>query len=678
MRKLARTLGLRNPVPVARRAAGSVRRRARDWWRGESEETFFDLHDLRGLNRVLVDYARSAPLSPEPRQAETSVAGATRFVLGLLATQPRLRKQFPRALSDGPTGAFCEWLATVGAARLGLTHAAAGHIRAAFAADPGRRVKRVYEFRPDLREVFPFGMTPHPDRMLFLVWLIVHGPDAFGLTPEEALWFHFERNEDRDRGLVPTYLLQPEWQAAVPHGLTLFGWEELKAYLRDRYGVAGRWFDKARLVAPFRPWDDLTLLLQTKPDLTADFPRRETQAGDAAVVLGWIDSHPELPRPHEAWRDRLREDVTARVPSRPGVNVIGHFRYASGLQEAAAGVVTGVTRAGGRTVLRDLPVKFECDWTDKERYQGLELYDTTVYVAAVNTFPAEWMPRAGVLRRPGVKRIAVWYWELEEIPAGWADKIGWPDEVWAPTRFIADTFRKYVDVPVVPMLPGVELPAFGRKPKAYFGLPDDRFTFLFAFDMGSVMARKNPLGLIAAYKAAFRPDDRAHLAIKVSRGESDPASFAALNRAAADAGVTVINTVLTRADTLALLAACDCYVSLHRSEGLGLGMAETMLMGKPVIATNYSGNTDFMTAETGYLVDYKRVPIVDDLPPYPRGCLWADPSVPHAAELMRRVYERPDEAAAVGARAKAALQDLLSMDAYGKRMIARLQNMARG
>src|SRR5437016_4452708 len=82
---------------------------------------------------------------------------------------------------------------------------AAAHIRAAFAADPGRRVRRVYEFRPDLREVFPFGMTPHPDRRGFLAWLTVHGPDAFGLTPEEGLWFHFERNEDRDRGLVPTY-----------------------------------------------------------------------------------------------------------------------------------------------------------------------------------------------------------------------------------------------------------------------------------------------------------------------------------------------------------------------------------------------------------------------------------------------------------------------------------------
>src|SRR5207237_10601960 len=143
--------------------------------------------------------------------------------------------------------------------------------------------------------------------------------------------------------------------------------------LRDRYEIAGRWSDKARLVAPFRPWDDLTLLLRARPELAADFPRREAAAGNADAVLGWTDRRPELPPPHEAWRERLREDVTARVPTRPAANVVGHFRYASGLQEAAAGVVTGITRAGGRTVLRDLPVKFECDWSDRERYQGLEL-----------------------------------------------------------------------------------------------------------------------------------------------------------------------------------------------------------------------------------------------------------------------------------------------------------------
>jgi glycosyltransferase involved in cell wall biosynthesis len=359
------------------------------------------------------------------------------------------------------------------------------------------------------------------------------------------------------------------------------------------------------------------------------------------------------------------------------VNVVGHFRYASGLQEAAFGVVKGLHRVGFRTSLRDLPVIFPCDWRDRERYLGLEDFDTTVYVAAVNTFPAEWYPRAGLHMRPGVRRIAVWYWELEELPAEWADQLGWADEVWAPTRFIADCFRRYVSVPVVPMLPGVELPPFPARPRSHFGLSDGRFTFLFSFDMASVMERKNPLGLIAAFRRAFRPTDPAQLVIKVSRGERDPDSLAKLRAAAGD-GVMVIDEVMTREDALALMASADCYVSLHRSEGLGLGMAESMLLGKPVVATGYSGNLDFMTPEVAHLVEYRRVPLVEDLCPYPKGCHWADPSIEHAAELMRKVFDRPDEARTLGARAKTHAERVLSVEAAGRRMADRLRVIEAG
>jgi glycosyltransferase involved in cell wall biosynthesis len=480
------------------------------------------------------------------------------------------------------------------------------------------RVKRVFELRPDLREAFPFALTPHPDRRRFLEWLLVHGAKDYGIKPDEAVAWLFEQDAAPDRGLATTYRLRLDWQQAVPHALTPTGWPKLIRFLRGSYDLRGRWVGRARFVPPSE--DD---------------------------------------------------------PTAPGVNVVGHFRYTSGLQEAAFGAVNGLRRAGFRTSLRDLPVIFPCDWRDRERYLGLEDFDTTVCVAAVNTFPAEWYPRAGLHMRPGVRRIAVWYWELEELPAGWADKLGWADEVWAPTRFIADCFRKYVSVPVVPMLPGVELSPFPARPRSHFGLPDDRFTFLFSFDMASVMERKNPLGLVAAFRRAFRPTEPAQLVIKVSRGERDPDSLAKLRAAAGD-GVAVIDEVMTREDALALLASADCYVSLHRSEGFGLGMAESMLLGKPVIATGYSGNLDFMTPDVAHLVDSRRVPIVADLSPYPKGCHWSDPSVEHAAELMRLVFDRPDEARALGARAKAHVERVLSVEAAGRRMADRLRAIEAG
>jgi glycosyltransferase involved in cell wall biosynthesis len=480
------------------------------------------------------------------------------------------------------------------------------------APDPvlGERAMRVYELSRELRTGLPLALTP-AGREGFLRWAIHHSGGEHRVTAGEALALHAHLDRRPDRGLELSYRLHPEWQEAVPGALSPDGWPKLKRWLAERYGVRGRWFANAPL--PF--------------------------AGEGPGVRG--------------------------------VNVVAHFEYASGLQQAALGLVEALQRAGVRTSLRDLPVTFRPD-PHAPRRLGLEEYDTTVYLAAVNTFPDEWYPRAGLRMRPGVRRIAVWYWEMEDVPAEWAARLGWADEVWAPTRFLADTFRKYIRVPVVPMLPGVELPPFDPLPRSHFGLQDDRFVFLFTFDLFSTLARKNPLGLIAAFRRAFRPGEPVDLVLKVSRGESAPNEFARLNEAAAAAGVRVLNAVLPRGELLALLACADCYVSLHRSEGLGLGMAEAMLLGKPVIGTGYSGNLDFMTGENSHLVSCARVPCAADAPPYRRGYTWGEPDLGHAAELMRRVVDRRDEARAKGERAARDLSEWLSVEAYARRVGAAL------
>jgi glycosyltransferase involved in cell wall biosynthesis len=120
----------------------------------------------------------------------------------------------------------------------------------------------------------------------------------------------------------------------------------------------------------------------------------------------------------------------------------------------------------------------------------------------------------------------------------------------------------------------------------------------------------------------------------------------------------------------------DCFVSLHRAEGFGLGLAEAMLLGKPVIATRYSGNLDFMGPENSLLVDYERVEIKEDRPIYPRGEFWAEPSVQHAAAYMREVFEHPEEARARAERAQAGIERLLCLEAAGKRMRERLEHIA--
>jgi glycosyltransferase involved in cell wall biosynthesis len=522
-----------------------------------------------------------------------------------------------------------------------------------------------------MRSAMPFGLTPQ-QRAEYLSWLLIYGEPEMGVSPEQALWFLFQLEETPDRGLVAQYLLNADWQARVPHGLTVFGWPELLTFLRRERGLCGRWQEALPPPRVYRAWDELTLLRQARPDLNDTFPH----ADDADAVLAWIDRRPDLVKPDAGWRAELADDVRGGFSTRPGVNILGHFRYPSGLQQVAATLARAFAAMGWRTTLRDLPIEFPSDLSDRTRYDGIELFDTTIYCASINPPADALLQRCGMALRPGVRRVAVWYWESDVVPETVPARPAPFDEVWAPTRFIAEAFRRRVTVPVVPMLPGVELPRFTPRPRADFGLRDDRFLFLFTFDMASLMARKNPLAVVEAFRRAFRREEPVELVVKVARGDESPADIAALSAACAADNVTLINELWPRERLLALMACCDCYVSLHRSEGLGLGMAETMLMGKPVIATNYSGNLDFLTPETGYLVGGVRVPVPESVPQYPPGSHWVEPSVEHAAQQMRHVFERRDEAKATGERARAALTELMSLQAAGQRMATRLKTRA--
>ena len=626
----------------------------------------FGVGDLAAMNQRFAGWDLS-PLSADPRRAEEDPTAAARFVLALLASCPGLRRRFPAALSGGPDGSFARWLTTGGA---GVTPAGAANVRAAFAENPGLRVRRIYELRADLREAFVLGLTPH-QRAEYLTWLLTYGRDDFGITPEQALWYLGELGEDPGHALVPTYRAQPRWQAAVPHGLTRFGWPTLKAWLAAEYGLSAPWFRRATLTPQFGPWDEVCLLRQAVGD--GSFPRAEAEAGDAAAVLRWIDSIPGIARPGRAWRAELAAELRSGAARRPGVNVIGLFRYTSGLQQAVRGAVQALTRAGVRTSLRDFPVASLREPRDRTEYDGIELFDVTILNTGID-FPAAGVyHQSGLHERPGVYRVGIWWWELETIPNRWLDRAEGVDEIWAPTTFIAGAMRAAFRKPVYPMLPGLELPAFDPLPRSHFDLRDDRFLFTFVFDMNSRMQRKNPLGLIRAFRRAFRREEPVDLAIKVSPPESYyKEQWNELRGAVEDAGVMLIDRVLTREEVLAFLNASDGYVSLHRSEGFGLTCAEAMLLGKPVVATGYSGNLDFMTPENSYLVGYDRVTLAEDIDPYPQGAVWAEPHLDHAAEQLRRVYDRRAEALEIGRRARAEVREVLSPEAAGRRMAARL------
>ena len=250
------------------------------------------------------------------------------------------------------------------------------------------------------------------------------------------------------------------------------------------------------------------------------------------------------------------------------------------------------------------------------------------------------------------------------------------DCIWAPTQFVADAFRKRMPLPVREVLPGVELSEIEPVAKADLGIPPANYVFLFMFDMCSQMVRKNPLAVIEAFRAAFRRSEKATLVIKVSRGRSHPEAFAQLEEAAREAGVILVDDVLSRARAYGFIEMCDCFVSLHRAEGFGLCLAEAMLLGKPVVATNYSGNLAFMHPGNSLLVDYTFAEIAADNPIYKQGNHWADPSVEHAAAHMRYCFDHRAEAAALGAKGCDEVKEKLSLKAAGERMAAQLADVA--
>jgi glycosyltransferase involved in cell wall biosynthesis len=272
-------------------------------------------------------------------------------------------------------------------------------------------------------------------------------------------------------------------------------------------------------------------------------------------------------------------------------------------------------------------------------------------------------------------RIGIWGWETNSIPPRWQKAFELVDEIWVYSRFMAANIGAVAPVPVVPLPPPVEIPVGSVEPQR-LGVPDG-FLFLFVFDYLSTIQRKNPVGLIEAFKLAFAPGEGPQLLIKTINAPLRPlAEEEVLWAAHGRSDIHVIDRSLSPDELAGVMAACDCYASLHRAEGFGLTMAEAMAMGKPVIGTRYSGNVDFMSDENSYLVDYTIGRVGGECEIYPPDGEWADPSIEHAAQLMRRVLDSPDEARARGARAKEEIALLLSPSATGETMRRRLEELA--
>lgn len=362
-----------------------------------------------------------------------------------------------------------------------------------------------------------------------------------------------------------------------------------------------------------------------------------------------------------------------------GVNLVGFLRAEMGIGESlrlasrslsAADVPYGILdyKEPVSEGMRDLT------WVHKEISEPL-------YKANIIHLNADALPHARNYFGEGLwhnrHTIGVWHWELPEFPEEFANGFDYVQELWAPTTFIQEIMSKRQKVPVVRIPHGIHVDVNPELNRDAFGLPHDRFLFYMMYDLQSYTQRKNPKGVIQAFKMAFEKDDpNVGLVLKINNPNYKPDDLEALMELIQGCNnIFIINRVLTRIEVYSLLNCTDCYVSLHRAEGFGLGLAEAMFLGKPVIGTNWSGNTDFMNAENSCPVDYQLARVGYDWGPYRADQIWADPDLGQAAGFMRNLVQNPEWRNQIAMKGQQTIRTQFSPQVTGQMMKQRLMEL---
>ncbi|MDB3936091.1 glycosyltransferase [Granulosicoccus sp.] len=375
-------------------------------------------------------------------------------------------------------------------------------------------------------------------------------------------------------------------------------------------------------------------------------------------------------------------------PNSSVVQLIGPLNKSSGLGQATRMSADALSNTG-------LPIRYVNFDLDNPAPVGFneELSSEPLGLAAVNLIHlnAESIPLVFAYLPDVFKNsynIGYFFWELDTPAKCHELALELLDEVWVSTEYGVTQYKGHSSIPVKNVgmtYETLEMPSKAEcrsEVCSKFGIDQSSTIFLTTFDAMSFVQRKNPQAVIKAFKQAFNNGESVTLVLKTQNRDyvADSQQLriwrSIESLVSNDQRIKLVNETMQYTDVLKLKKGADCYVSLHRSEGWGFGMIEAMNLETPVICTAYSGNLDFCSAETCWLVDYKVTFLGDwDYIFVRPGQKWAEPSIEHAASCMYEMHTNPQLSRKKCENAAEFISENYSVDAIGSRYGDRIREI---
>ena len=363
-----------------------------------------------------------------------------------------------------------------------------------------------------------------------------------------------------------------------------------------------------------------------------------------------------------------------------GVNLYGLLRSEIGLSQGAKLYARALEEGEIPHTLLNLDFVPDLPQNDT-RYDDRLVQVNQYAINVVHINPLEWRVACGTFSQKQFDRhynVIVILWELEKLPKSWTKIFKYIDEVWAPSRFIADAVRKETDKPVTVIPYGMETPYDESLTRADFGLDEDDFLVLMMFDSKSFASRKNPGAAIDAFREAYGENpEHVKLVIKINNPKEADIAFVE-EHIGGKAGYTLITERMEKEKLNSLIRLCDVFLSLHRAEGFGLVMAEAMALGTPAVATGWSANAEFMPEDASCPVKYTLVPVNGGYQFDDGTMRWAEPDVHDAARYLKRLREDPAYYRQIAENGQQYIRENLSVQRSAEKMKARIEEILRG